>query len=509
MFGKEIVLTADRSLMTNYRGNFLFGFLACGPYRFETSLAYDHIFCPTVEADPKTGEAKVAQCGLRRLEARLQDGFGRENVFIAHPDHLEKVINENTKVVGINAMDPLGMAPVTTTLSPGDIPYVAKKFEQLIEKVNRLKKRYKFKTVLGGAGAWQFHLKERRERFDLDHVVQGEADVKATEIFRGIEEGSYPEYSHAIVYSVDEIPLIRGPTINSMIEAMRGCGRGCDFCDVNKRKKRDFPIERLVQEAKVNYDYGFDGLWLHSDEMLLYGSTDFKNFTPNREAIVELYKAMRGVGFRLVGTTHVTLSAVCADPLLIKQISEVNELGPDRWLAVQPGLETVAPRMVKRHLAYKTKPFSPDEWSGVVKKGVSILNENYYYPALTLIVGFPDEQPDETRITTQIIRELRDTKCLTAPLLYQDYDEKNSMTFGKMNEAQFELFWECWRHNLRQFSSNFIVMNAVRTRAFSPIMKLITAFLIKLGTQVVFKYLKSVSKQNFGKNPEDVFGKII
>jgi len=30
--GKRIVLTADRSLMTNYRGNFLYGFIACGPY---------------------------------------------------------------------------------------------------------------------------------------------------------------------------------------------------------------------------------------------------------------------------------------------------------------------------------------------------------------------------------------------------------------------------------------------------------------------------------------------
>jgi radical SAM superfamily enzyme YgiQ (UPF0313 family) len=506
MKGRRIVLTADRSLMTNYRGNYLFGFLACGPYRFETSLPYDYIFCPTVEADKVTGEAKVAQCGLRRVEASLLTNHKREDVIIAHPNYLEKVVGEETKVVGINAMDPLGMAPVTSTMSPYKegvaVSYVAAKFAELMNKINCLKRKYRFKTVLGGSGAWQFHLRERRQRFDLDHVVQGEADRKAPEIFRQIEEGNFPEFDFAITRTVEEIPLILGPTINATIEAMRGCGRGCDFCDVNKRKRRDFPVERLAKEAKVNFDYGFDNLWLHSDEMLLYGSTDHKNYTPNREAIVELYKAMRGVGFRLIGTTHMTLSAVCADERLIPELSKVNQMGPNTWLAVQPGVETTAPRMVKRHLAYKTKPFAPEEWDSVVKRGVKILNENYYYPALTLIVGLPGEEPDETRMTTETVVALKESKCIIAPLLYQDYNEKNTMTWGKMNEAQFELFWQCWRHNLKQFSSDFIIVNALRK--FDPFTKFFTATLIKIGVWGIFRYLRGLAKQNFNKLPEEV-----
>ena len=57
--------------------------------------------------------------GLRRIESSLiQGGYKREDVFIEHPDMLHKSIGPDTKVVGINVMDPLGMAPVTTTMSP-------------------------------------------------------------------------------------------------------------------------------------------------------------------------------------------------------------------------------------------------------------------------------------------------------------------------------------------------------------------------------------------------------
>ena len=67
--GKRVVLTADRSLMTNYRGNFLYGFIACGPYELVPEFVFDKLFCPSVETDKSTGEVKVAQCGLEELKA--------------------------------------------------------------------------------------------------------------------------------------------------------------------------------------------------------------------------------------------------------------------------------------------------------------------------------------------------------------------------------------------------------------------------------------------------------
>ena len=141
MSGKRIVLTADRSLMTNYRGNFLYGFIACGPYEVLPEWVFDKVFCPAVETDPVTGEAKVAQVGLRRIEAALHQGYKKDEVFVANPEYLKKSIGPDTKVVGINVMDPLGMAPVTTTMAPEKLSYVAMKLKRMCADIIQLKKK--------------------------------------------------------------------------------------------------------------------------------------------------------------------------------------------------------------------------------------------------------------------------------------------------------------------------------------------------------------------------------
>ena len=68
--------------MTNYRGNFLYGFIACGPYEVLPEWVFDKVFCPPVETDTITGEAKVAQVGLRRVEAALHQGYKKDEVFV-------------------------------------------------------------------------------------------------------------------------------------------------------------------------------------------------------------------------------------------------------------------------------------------------------------------------------------------------------------------------------------------------------------------------------------------
>ena len=141
MAGKRIVLTADRSLMTNYRGNFLYGFIACGPYEVLPEWVFDKVFCPPVETDPNTGEAKVAQVGLRRVESALLQGYKRDEIMTVNPDYIEKSIGTDTKIVGINVMDPLGMAPVTTTMSPEKLSYVAMKFKKIVCQYYSIKEK--------------------------------------------------------------------------------------------------------------------------------------------------------------------------------------------------------------------------------------------------------------------------------------------------------------------------------------------------------------------------------
>ena len=153
-------------------------------------MVFDKVFCPAVETDPITGEAKVAQVGLRRIEAALHQGYSKDEVFVANPEYLKKSIGPDTKVVGINVMDPLGMAPVTTTKAPEKLSYVAMKFKRMCADIIQLKKKYNFKVAVGGNGAWELAKSDRMKVHGIDTVVVGEADELALDLFSDLEKGN-------------------------------------------------------------------------------------------------------------------------------------------------------------------------------------------------------------------------------------------------------------------------------------------------------------------------------
>ena len=66
--------------------------------------------------------------------------------------------------------------------------------------------------------------------------------------------------------------------------------------------------------------------------MLLYGC-DNRDFIPNRDAIVDLWKGLKGLGANFIGTTHMTFSAVAADPTLmnkfLKLMNKIKQV--DGW----------------------------------------------------------------------------------------------------------------------------------------------------------------------------------
>ena len=242
--------------------------------------------------------------------------------------------------------------------------------------------------------------------------------------------------------------------------------------------------------------------------MLLYGC-DNKDFIPNRDAITDLWKGLKGMGANFIGTTHMTFSAVAADPTLMRNIADVNrqhETG--RWLATNLGIETVSPPMVKKHLGVKTRPFSTEEWGSVVREGAKILNENHWFPAATIIIGWPDETPEDSQYTIDMMNDFRemDFRGLVAPLLYQDFSEKNSMHFGNLNEAQFTLFWRCWENNLRVI--NDIIPIILRNKTYGPPMKIFMYGILKAGTWAIMRYLRGLCKDLFnGRTPDEIIEK--
>lgn len=486
--------------MSNFRWNFLFGFLSSGPAEVAPEPLYS-LMCLTSDTyDKNTGRMIVAPLGLRRVQHALEKAFRANAVVAQHPFQVEKAIGPETKVVGLSEMSPLGLGPVDTALSWYNTTWNKKWFTELAQKLRRLKRKFRFKVIVGGAGSWQllerdskFSManakldQEKRELYGVDHVVLGECDRAAPQLFQNIVDGNAPEVIRVLtntIMEISDIPEIREPTLTGLVECMRGCGRGCDFCAPNLRMKRDFPPERVAREASVNIRHGYGGVWLQTEELTLYGCTD-KDKWPNEDAIIELYQALFEAEARGVGATHWTFAGVRAAPKLIERLSAMNRLGPGRWAGVQPGLEYASPRLVRKFMPYKVKPFSPEEYPETVREAIKIMNRNHYYPACTLIVGHPGEEVDEVQMTIDLMKILSEkdrVHAIFAPLLYVDYFRPDqTMTFDKMHEKHWELYYVCWKHNARELERKVWMA----TQSFGFITRIATIF----GAYAIAKYI--------------------
>ena len=64
-------------------------------------------------------------------------------------------------------------------------------------------------------------------------------------------------------------------------------------------------------------------------------------------------------------------------------------------LAPLIGLETGSVRMAKQIMPSKGVPFQIEDWPSIVLEGLRVLNENNWFPAMTLIVGNPGETDED------------------------------------------------------------------------------------------------------------------
>lgn len=489
MTDPTIVLTADRSMMSDFRGNYILGFLSCAPSNYVPDLLYDKLFAPPVNANPD-GTAVSAPMGLRRVESGLvrSDRYDASDVAVAHPNHLESVVGRETEVVGVTAMDPLGMGPVTSSFTRGTdrVPMNRVKFGELMDRITSLDGDPT--VALGGGGSWQVADPEDRSRFGIDHVIHGEVGHQAAEIFDAIRSnGADPILTATRPHAMSDIPEIQQPTVNSLLEGMRGCGRGCDFCGPDMRRSLYADIDRLKREARVNVAGGYDYLWLHGEDILLYDMNP--GFEPNRDAVRTLFTRLKSVdGIQTVSATHMSLAAVAAAPDLIEEIAEINDLGPNNWTGVQPGIETASPALLERHMGMKAKPFDTEEWADVVETAFKILNENYFYPAATLIVGLPGETEEDVRQTIDLVERLDDTDSILAPLMFMDYDDEDTLPVSDLSPAQWELFKRTWEHNLREFKGK----TWKATKGWNPVGRVISQVVAWAGAQGIMHGLDNV-----------------
>jgi len=450
--GRKVVLTADRTLMSEYKGGIFLGFSACAPKGLIPDWLYFSMFSPSVPVN-EDGSVKYAPCGTRKIEAALLDyGFKRKDVIVAHPEHLDKVVGSRTKVIGITETDPLGIGPATSTftqLFDGEA-YMNIKFRELVS--HSAIRRYRPRIIVGGPGAWQLEDKEIRSNLGIDCVVVGEGEKDVGPLFkRALDGESLPEVVHGNVAATEEIPLIKEATIDGIVEVARGCGRGCEFCVPTLQRYRCLPISDILKEVEVNLRAGRRPL-LHAEDVLRYKA---KGLEVNGAAVIDLFKTVKNYpGVNAVGISHFALSSIASAPEVVEEISNILGAGEEgRWLSGQTGLETGSPRLIREFMKGKCKPFEPEDWPQVVTDAFEVMSRNCWVPCATLIIGLPDETEKDIDLTVDLVEELKSFKSLIVPLFLVSMgglkDKTESFTVEKITPKQSELFLKCWEHNIK------------------------------------------------------------
>ncbi len=487
----RFVLVSDTTLSHDYRNFPLLDFLPSAPTSYLPGPIYS--FLKGRPPPHSNGRATVATYPLRKLEAALLEKYSEDEVVVAHEDHFEKFIDDDTELIGVTTMDPLGIAPLTMSytifLGSNGISYVQKEFTELMGRLARARKGKKAKLVVGGPGVWEFTVHPNElTRMGIDYAFQGECEDVVVNLFDYIINGAsenngfykgfqtFEDSFHKSFVGderfisryqfsrqfpkLEDIPLIRKPSIKGLTEVMRGCGIGCDFCEVTLRPLRYYNSEMIRKELKVNIKGGCDHAWLHSDEIFAYEHG--RNFIPNFEALEELMTGvMNTPGIVDANPTHGRISIPAAYPELLKRLSEIIKAGPGNWIGLQVGVETGSTELAMKHMPNKTLPLKigPDgEWAEIVWQGTYVMNKYYWRPAFTVQVGQPGETPEDNWETVALINQMGNSEIDGRPFEFTITPMQNvplgllkNRDFASLtlDQSQLAVYYASYRHLAR------------------------------------------------------------
>ncbi len=416
----DIIITVDRSMMTNHHGKEFIGFMTTAPPVGLPDRIWTWIAEPPIKTDEK-GRPAEAPYGLRKIEAALQNaGFNAE---IIDPDHIIRYV-ETAKAVFIGHHDYFGFCPPSSEwwLVTGEEPINRRTFLAFMKRVARAKKELnpELKIVVGGPSSWQWlYVPEYLREFMVDTVVEGEGEKAAVYLAEKIMSGEKlpryimvgPEDSPRL----DEIPVIKAASVNGLVEIMRGCPRRCKFCSVTLRPLRFIPLDMIEKELQVNVRAGIKGGIVHSEDVLLYGA---KGVIPNPDALIKLHTLVKKY-YKTFTWSHAALSTVLVAEERFKLITRLKEImGEQDYFGFQTGIETGSPRLAREIMPAKAAPYPAEKWPEIVEEAFKLLHEKRIIPAATLIVGLPGETPDDVIRTIELIERLKPYRSLIVPMFF-------------------------------------------------------------------------------------------
>jgi radical SAM superfamily enzyme YgiQ (UPF0313 family) len=476
--GRLIVVTAPLTESIDHAGYFIQMALASLPIWMERVINKKYPKWREVERN-EDGSARYMPAGVRLVEASLLREYRRDEVIACYPDDLPRFIGPRTRVVAVSTHNPLGVTfaagVYTSVFGSSRLPINSHYARELFNKIKTSPYRDNFKVIVGGSGGWQITQTDTYEELGVDCVVEGRSESSGTlELFRkAIRREELPrrvEVQHPVDREGILFPDAR--TTFGVVEMTTGCGRRCKFCVPDLNPQIDLPKDKIMAAVRANVRQGNKQTSLATEDMFIWGQvhTDTPFYFPNREALLDLYgEIVSTPGVEQHVLSHSTIAPAVVDPLLIKKLSELllpkspihfprlSSHPEKKALAPLIGLETGSVRMAKQIMPGKGVPFNIDDWPSVVLEGLRVLNENNWFPAMTLIVGSPGETDEDVRETLDLVYEIerRGLFAFLIPSIFTPLhdtrmeNEKGVTETRQLSPLQWQLMMKCWKMNLR------------------------------------------------------------
>lgn len=476
--GKLIVLTAPLTESIDHAGYFIQMAMASLPIWLEGILNRKYPNWRDVERY-EDGSAKYMPAGVRLVERSLERAYSKGDMVSCFPEDLDKFIGPNTRVVAVSTHNPLGVTfaagVYTSIFGSSKMPINSHYARQLFSQIKKNKYRDNFKVIVGGSGGWQIIQTDLYDELGVDCVVEGRSESDDTlDLFAKAIRGEELPKEITVKHPQDRDAILFPDTRTTfgVVEMTTGCGRRCKFCVPDLNPQIDLPKDKIMDAVRANVREGNKQISLATEDMFIWGQvhTDTPFYFPNREALVDLYReVVETPGVEQHVLSHSTIAPAVVDPLMIKQLSDLllpkspihfpylSSHPEKKALAPLIGLETGSVRMAKKIMPGKGVPFPIEHWQSIVLEGLRVLNENNWFPAMTLIVGNPDETDEDMRETLDLVYEMerRGLFAFLIPSIFTPlHDTRMEMEKGvtqtrELTPLQWQLMMKCWKMNLR------------------------------------------------------------
>jgi hypothetical protein len=476
--GKLIVITAPLTEIIDHAGYFIQMSMASLPMWLEGILNKKYPKWRDLEYNDD-GTARYMPAGVRVLEASLLRRFAADDMVCCYPDDVDKFIGPRTRIVAISTHNPLGVTfaagVYTSIFGSSKQPINAHYSRKLFATVKANPNRSSFQVMVGGSGGWQIDQTNSYEELGVDCVVEGRSEAEETlALFDKAINGErlprkvdvhHPQTRDGILF-----PDKR--TTFGVVEMITGCGRRCQFCVPDLNPQIDLPRDKILAHVRANVRDGNKQISLATEDMFIWGQVHTKTpfYFPNREALVDLFTSVVNTpGVEQHVLSHATIAPAVVDPILIEQLTDsIIEKSPihipvlskhPKKKALVPliGLETGSVVRAKAIMPSKAVPFPIEEWPSVVIRGLEVLNKHNWFPAMTLIIGSPNETDDDVKATLDVIYEVerRGLFAFFIPSIFTPlHDTRMEKSKGvsetrELTPLQWQLMMKCWKMNLR------------------------------------------------------------